>query len=263
MALNAKRGATGTSAPGQPPAPAPEGTTTGLVGDFRRALVQAGDRRFLGVLALSVGASIALLLGFSAGLTWLVGFLPESFTLPLVGWEVDTPFTGLQGLAVIAVLLASVFLMIPVSAVFVNLFIERIVDAVELRWYGGPSRGDGRGVLEQAGEAARLLGIVVLVNIAVLVLSLFTGPVAPFLFIAANGYLLGREFFETVAARMMPARDARALRQRHRIQVWLAGMLMTVPLTIPVMNLLIPVLGVASFTHTVHRLKAKNEAPPA
>ncbi|MEL6768692.1 MAG: EI24 domain-containing protein [Pseudomonadota bacterium] len=234
--------------------------STGLFGDFRRALVQAADRRFLGVLLISVGASIGLLVGFCAVLAFLVGFLPESFTLPLLGWEVDTPFTGLRGLAVAAVLLASVFLMIPVSAVFVNLFVERIVDAVEARWYGGPARGSGRGFMEQAGEAARLAGIVLALNLLVLILSLFTGPLAPFLFLAANGYLLGREFFETVAARMMPARDARALRKRHRWQVWLAGVLMTVPLTIPVMNLVIPVLGVASFTHTVHRLK--HRPPP-
>ncbi|MEO1721456.1 MAG: EI24 domain-containing protein [Pseudomonadota bacterium] len=238
-------------------------TTRGLAGDFRRALLQAADRRFLGVLALSVGASIALLLGFSGALAWLVGFLPESFTLPVLGWEVDTPFTGLQGLALAAVLLASVFVMIPVSAVFVNLFIERIVDAVEARWYGGPTRSAGRGIAEQAGEALRLVAIILLLNLVVLLLSLVTGPLAPFLFIAANGYLLGREFFETVAARMMPAREARELRKRHRLQVWLAGMLMTIPLTIPIMNLLIPVLGVASFTHTVHRLKARNASQPA
>ncbi|MEM9763034.1 MAG: EI24 domain-containing protein [Pseudomonadota bacterium] len=246
----------------KPPAPGTGTTTsTGLLGDFRRALVQAADRRFLGVLMMSVGASIALLVGFSALLAFLVGFVPESFTLPVLGWEVDTPFSGLRGLAVVAVLLASVFLMIPVSAVFVNLFVERIVDAVEARWYGGPTRDGGRGVLEQAGEAARLAGIVFALNFVVLILSLFTGPLAPFLFLAANGYLLGREFFETVAARMMPARDARALRKRHRLQVWLAGALMTIPLTIPIMNLLIPVLGVASFTHTVHRLKAKSPPP--
>ena len=35
---------------------------------------------------------------------------------------------------------------------------------------------------------------------------------------------------------------------------WLAGTLMAAPLSIPLVNLLVPVLGVATFTHLFHRL---------
>ena len=44
----------------------------------------------------------------------------------------------------------------------------------------------------------------------------------------------------------------RALRRRHIGQIWLAGCLMAVPL----LNMLIPVLGAATFTHMFHRLAA-------
>ncbi|MEM8819994.1 MAG: EI24 domain-containing protein [Pseudomonadota bacterium] len=230
------------------------GPTRGLAGDFGRAIAQALDKRFLGVLLMSVGASLALLFGLAGVLGWLVSFLPETITLPLIGWEIDTPFTGLQGLAVLGVMLASVFLMIPVAVVFVNLLIERIVDAVEARWYGGPARGAGRGVGDQIGAALRMLVVVLLANLVLLFVAILAGPLAPVLFIAVNGYLLGREFFETVAQRMMRARDARALRRRHRVQVWIGGVMMTVPLVVPIMNLVVPVIGVAAFTHMVHRL---------
>jgi len=39
--------------------------------------------------------------------------------------------------------------------------------------------------------------------------------------------------------------------------VWLAGFLMAVPLSLPLFNLLVPVLAVATFTHLVHRLSAR------
>ena len=40
----------------------------------------------------------------------------------------------------------------------------------------------------------------------------------------------------------------------HGGRLWLAGALMAVPLTIPLVNLLVPVLGAATFTHLVNRL---------
>jgi uncharacterized protein involved in cysteine biosynthesis len=47
---------------------------------------------------------------------------------------------------------------------------------------------------------------------------------------------------------------ARDLRRRHRATVWLAGALMAAPLSMPLVNLVIPVLGAATFTHLFHRL---------
>jgi len=50
------------------------------------------------------------------------------------------------------------------------------------------------------------------------------------------------------------------LRKRHWLRVWAAGTLMAIPLSIPLVNLLIPILGVATFTHQFHRL---NPSPSA
>ena len=41
---------------------------------------------------------------------------------------------------------------------------------------------------------------------------------------------------------------------------WLAGILMAAPLSVPVLNLLIPVFGVATFTHLFHTLNARRAA---
>ncbi|APZ52415.1 Arginine/ornithine antiporter ArcD [Salipiger abyssi] len=50
---------------------------------------------------------------------------------------------------------------------------------------------------------------------------------------------------------------AAQLRKRHFVTIWAAGVLMAVPLTVPLVNLLVPILGAATFTHLFHRLEAR------
>ncbi|MEL7165128.1 MAG: hypothetical protein AAGL96_06600, partial [Pseudomonadota bacterium] len=54
------------------------------------------------------------------------------------------------------------------------------------------------------------------------------------------------------------APQARVLRRAHSGRIWLAGTLMAVPLTIPLINLIIPILGAATFTHLYHGLVREN-----
>ena len=227
-----------------------------LIGDFLKALAQMGDRRFLGVLAMSLGLTIALLLAFAAGVGWTAGFLPETISLPWIG-EVGLPVGGFQGLAAGAVLIASSFLMIPVAAAFVGLFLEQIADAVERKHYPEIVDRSGASIWQSIRSALAFTAVVIAVNLVAIAFYFVSGPFAPLLFYAINGYLLGREYFQTVAERLMSPRDANELRKRHWFGAWLAGTLMAIPLTIPIMNLLIPVLGVAAFTHQVHRVRKR------
>ena len=233
-----------------------------LIGDFLRALGQLPDRRFLWVFLKSLALTILLLIGMAAAGGWLAGFVPTGLgTWPLVG-EVSLPSIGLQGLAIGGVIVASSFLMIPVAAMFVGFFLDEIADAVEARHYPGlpePRRGSFLGDL---GAALRFTLTVLLVNllalIPYLVFLVLMPPLAVALIYGINGYLLGREYFELVAVRHIPLPEAASLRRRHWARVWLAGILMAIPLTIPIMNLLVPVLGVATITHQYHRLVKAN-----
>ena len=75
-----------------------------------------------------------------------------------------------------------------------------------------------------------------------------------FIFYALNGFLLGREYFQLAAMRRIGRVDARAMAKRRQGTIWIAGCLMAVPLSVPFINLLIPVLGAATFTHLFHKL---------
>ena len=236
----------------------------GIIGDFLRAVGQVFDARFTGVLLRSLLLTLGLLAGLSLGAVWLVGLLPESFDLPLIG-EVATPFTAVRGLALGAMLLLSAFLMFPVAALFVNLYLDRIVDAVEARHYPELAAVRPMGLAEALKGAVGFTLVVLGVNLVAMIFYLISGPFAPLVFWVVNGYLFGREYFELVALRRLEPAAMRRLRRRHAVRIWLAGALMAVPLSIPVVNLLVPVVGVASYTHMFHRLWRREDvsAPTA
>jgi uncharacterized protein involved in cysteine biosynthesis len=231
-----------------------------VISDAARALGQLGDPRFRRVLLAGVGLSAALLLGLTILLVWLARWLVgPSVTLPWLG-EL-TWLDEAAGLAVIPVaLVGSVFLMVPVASAFTGLFLDRIAAAVEDRHYHGlpPARAVGWG--ETARETAGFLGLVVGVNALALIAYLVLAPLALFVFWAVNGWLLGREYAQMVAMRRMPRAEAAAWRARHRGRIWATGVLMAVPLSVPVLNLLVPVVGAATFTHLFHRLSGRDAA---
>lgn len=225
-----------------------------IFSDFYKAIAQLGDPRFLRVALFGVGLCLLLLAAVFALFLWAIqAFVPDSVTLPLIGpvGGIDTAL-GI-GLALLMILL-SVFLMVPVASAFSGLFLEQVVDAVEDRHYPAALPVPGIGFLDGLRDAAGFLGVMIVVNLLALVLYLLLGPLAPLIFWAVNGFLLGREYFTLVALRRLGRTGAAELRQRHFWQIWVAGTLMAIPLSLPLVNLLIPVLGVASFTHMFHRL---------
>ena len=98
------------------------------------------------------------------------------------------------------------------------------------------------------------MGLLIVVNLLAFVLYAFLGPFIPVAFWAINGLMLGREYFTLVASRRIGRIGAKALRKQYFWRIWLAGTLMAAPLSIPLISLIIPVLGVATFTHIFHAL---------
>lgn len=228
-----------------------------IFGDFLRALGQLGDRRFLRVLFLGVALTVVLLAGVTAGFSVIINWLvPDSLSLPGVG-DVGGLDVAASWAFVFAMLWLSAFLMVPVASVVIGLFLEAVVDAVEQRHYRGLPPVTSPPLWDVLVGGINFAGLVIAVNVLGLVVYGASGPFAPLVFWAVNGFLLGREYFTLVAERRLGRAGAKALRRRHAVTVWAAGILMALPLSLPLVNLLIPVLGVATFTHLVHRLAAK------
>lgn len=226
-----------------------------MIADFAKAVAQLGDPRFRRVLWLGIGLSVALLIGVYLGFVGLVQWLlPDVITLPLIG-EVGWIDTLVSGVSLVMMLMLSVFLMVPVASLFTGLFLDQVADAVEARHYPHLPAAAPMPLGQSIMDALGFLAVLIAANTAALVIYLLTPIAAAPIFWIMNGYLLGHEYFQLVALRRLGRDGARAARRRHAGRIWLAGVLMAVPLTIPVVNLLVPVLGVASFTHLFHRLE--------
>lgn len=228
---------------------------------FLKTLGQVGDRAFRRVLLLGIGLSVLLLAAIYAVIFFLIGWLvPDTLTLPWIG-EIHWVDNILSGASFLLMIVMSVFLMVPVASAFTGIFLDDVAEAVEARHYPDLPPATPIPLLDQIRDSIGFLGVVLGVNLVALVLYFFVGPVAPFLFWAVNGFLLGREYFQMAAMRRLGRQGARDLRRRHGATIFLAGLLMAVPLSLPLVNLVIPILGAAVFTHLVNRLIEARRAP--
>jgi uncharacterized protein involved in cysteine biosynthesis len=208
-------------------------------------------------MGLGVLLALALLAAVYAGFLVLINsFVPGTIDLIFVG-----PITGIDALlgwgSLFLMLGLSVFLMVPVASAFSGLFLEEIADAVEDRHYPGLPPVTPVRLGDSLVDSLNFLGLVIAANVLALVLYIFAGPFIPVVFWAVNGWLLGREYFTLVATRRLGREGAKALRAQNSGRIWLAGILMAAPLSVPLVNLVIPVLGVATFTHLFHRMASR------
>ncbi|PID37388.1 MAG: hypothetical protein CR993_00465 [Rhodobacterales bacterium] len=228
-----------------------------MFSDFARAVAQLPDPRFRWVLLLGLGLTFALLAGATALVVWLVGvFVPDALNLPLIG-EVGGISTVASWAMLPIMLVLSFVLMAPVAAAFIGIFLDDVAEAVEEKHYPGLAPVGRLPLSDTLRDSAATIGVTVVVNLVALIAMLFVGPFAPVLFWAVNGYLLGREFFQMAAIRREGRIGANRLRSKHNLEIWVAGTLMAIPLSVPVVNLLIPILGAATFTHMYHRLSGR------
>ena len=78
------------------------------------------------------------------------------------------------------------------------------------------------------------------------------------IFYLGNGYLLGRELFETVAQRHLPAKEARKLRKQYFLKVLIGGGLSPSWQPLPLVNLFAPIIGTVLMVHFYHNFNKKN-----
>ncbi|WP_299618270.1 EI24 domain-containing protein [uncultured Tateyamaria sp.] len=224
-----------------------------ILTSFFAALGQIGDPRFRRVLLLGIALTIALLIAATSGFVWLIGILTaDTLTVPWIGeitWFGDIITWG----SFFLFFILSIFLMMPVASAITSMFLDEVAQAVEDRHYDLPPPTKvpfGDAVV----DTVNFLGVLIAANILALIVYAIFLPAAVFIFWALNGYLLGREYFTLVAMRRVGRTGAKELRKKHSGTIWLAGILMAIPLSVPLINLLIPIVGAATFTHLYHGL---------
>ncbi len=226
-----------------------------ILTSFFSALGQTGDPRFRRVLGIGIALTIALLVAAYALLLWVLDtFIGPDAYFEVLGRVVDIGDL-LSWSSLIFMLVLSFFLMIPVASAITSMFLDEVADAVEARHYPALPPIPGVPFFDALRDTLNFLGVIIGANTLAFVLYVFMPPATPFIFFGLNGYLLGREYFQLAAMRRIGRDGAKALRKRHALTIWAAGVLMALPLVVPVLNLVIPILGAATFTHIFHGLK--------
>lgn len=205
-----------------------------------KAFRQLFSRGFRWVLLKSLGLTIALFM-----LVWFgVQSLFKTFAVFSYEW-LNTTISIIAGLGILA---GMVFLIGPVSALFAGLFLDQIASQVEARHYPGDPPGREPPLPRSAWIAVKFTAVLVVVNLFVLIIALIPG-INVIAFLAGNGYLLGREYFEMVAMRHMAVRDVRRLRKAYAGRVLAGGLLIAAIAVIPFVNLLVPLFATAFMVH--------------
>lgn len=209
---------------------------------LKAALLALGDlasRDFRAVLLKAAGLSLALFVAIMVATQY---GLSQLHLLPW-GWA-DTAIQVGAGLLMLA---AFFFMMSPVTAMFAGLFIDGIAAKVEQKHYPADAPGTPLSPTRAMATAISFALLVLAVNLAVLPL-VFT-DIGALALIAANAYLLSREYFEMAASRHMEVQEARALRRANTPAVWLAGFVPALLSIIPIVNLVVPLFSTSYFVH--------------
>jgi CysZ protein len=213
-----------------------------------KALGDLFSPEFRSVLLKALGLTLALFIVVLIGVQVMLVSLTQ-FSWPWADWVLGVG-TG------IALLLAFFFLMSPVAAAFAGLFLDTIADKVEARHYPQDPRGTPLPTSRAILMALQFFLVVLVVNLAVLPVVLFgVGAIA---LVAANAYLLSREYFEMVAMRHMPAEEAKILRRENGPSVFVAGLLPAAFSLVPIVNLVVPLFATAYFTHLFKSVRASS-----
>ncbi|PCI64347.1 MAG: hypothetical protein COB37_01860 [Kordiimonadales bacterium] len=209
---------------------------------------------------LAAAATLGLLV-FVLDLYW-----PTSFTVEpgWFDWEWFNGFSGTISAAGFWFLtsMASYLLFPPVVTLVMGLLIDKIATAVEEEHY--PNRLGTRDVpygdiIVSALKLALLMITVNLIALIPYIILFFMGGFGfIILFVAINGFLLGREYFEMVALRHMDRRAVAHFRVQHGGRIFVVGAMVAGMFLVPFLNILAPIVGAAVMTHIFHNLPERS-----
>jgi uncharacterized protein involved in cysteine biosynthesis len=217
---------------------------------FELAVRQLGDPRLRSVIWQSLALSLVLQIAIGGFAWWAL----DRYAHVEIGWA-NSLIHWLGGAAVVVLAL----LLFPASfGIVVSIFMEQIADIVESEHY--PQLGPARGISVWTGiwtGVAFLIGVILL-NLVMLpfyILAIFIAGLGAVLFYGINGWLTGRMYYELVALRRSSPADVKAWRKANLWPLWLTGIVIVFLGTIPVLNLIVPVLGTAAMVHVAQTLR--------
>jgi len=225
--------------------------TDAMFASLARAARLIFDPAFAGIVVKSLLLTL-LLFAVALGLT------EYGLTqLPVLG----NPWVNraLEWLAPLLFVFGGIFVGPPVAALFASLFLDQVAERIEAQDYPEPqARGTSFGATLRAG--LKLVVLIIGVNLVLLPFDIGLPGIGELLSLAANGWLLGREYFELAALRHTGLDEATQIRRANSGAIWLAGALIALASMVPLLDLVAPLLGTALMVHLFHRITRTMDA---
>ena len=215
-----------------------------MISAFIKGINQLSDKATRKYLWFSI---LSALITFIA-LWSLIGWVLSETSISQIGW-LEGIIDVLGGVATFAL---TWFLFPATVSAVIGLFLDQVAECVEKRHYPGLPSTNGLPVGEGIVMSLKFVGILIVLNILMLPF-MFLGPVFPVVFYLVNGYLLGREYFELVASRRLSPKEVTKLRKERQGGVLAMGVIIAFSLTIPLVNLLMPVVATSAMVHLFER----------
>ena len=220
---------------------------------FFRAVGALSEPPMRRVVALSFALAV-----LTFAMLWLtiavILYHAAFFDSRLLNWLVNL----LGGLAVLGL----TWLFFPAAVTLImSFYLERVAAAVEAVDYPGRGPPRPQPVGEIVSITLRLTLLTLLLNLLVLPVYLLVPGINLFLFLALNGYLFGRGYFEVVALRRLDMGAARRVRSRFAGRIFLGGLVIAGLFALPLVNLVAPVIATAFMLHIFEALPRPGEHP--
>ena len=233
-----------------------------MIAHLSLAYSQLSDPATRGVLWKSILAAAILLAVLWVGAWFAIAQLSDwlGASAGAEGGWIDWLVAVLATVAgLTALIFASFLLFPPLMTAIMSIFLEEVAAAVEASHYPALPAAREQPVFETVKNGLSLAGAQIALNVVILPLYLFLlPPFNFFVFYALNGYLLGREYFELVAVRRLPRAEVKAMRQRHRFRLIAVGAIIALLLTIPIVNLVTPIVATAFMLHVFEGLRRRS-----
>ena len=220
-----------------------------MIENLAKAAGQLSDRRVSAVVLWSLLLTIVLYAAVWGVAVWLLDDIePTSW-----GWV----NTIIEWASVAGVFVLSLFLFSAFVSLISSFFVERVVSAVEERHFPQLPAARDTSLLSDVEVSIKFTLLTLVVNMIALpfyIVFLFFPILSAALFYIVNGFLFGREYYDLVSFRRLEKAEAKSLRRGNRGRLFVAGVIIAALSTIPVVNLLVPVLASAFMTHVFHGL---------
>jgi len=218
---------------------------------LRRVLLKAIGLALLLIVIIGIALNRLFAALAASGATWAE---QTSGVAPHAAWA--SLAWVLSIMASLGIVTGALFLMPAVTALVGSFFVDEVAEAVERRHYPAEPAGRALPMLRALIEGVMFASLALLVYFCALPFVLFAGLGVVILFVA-NSYLLGREYFELAAMRFRPPGEAKAMRKSNATYIFLAGLVIAVFVSIPVLNLATPIFAMAYMVHIHKRMTGK------